>query len=60
MTRFDSYRDCFPNAHLIRSESGVLEVALHAKGGVLVFDGVPTSSLSICYTRSALMPTIEW
>jgi enoyl-CoA hydratase/carnithine racemase len=39
MIRFDEYRDRFPNAHLTRSKSGVLKVALHTDGGVLVFDG---------------------
>ena len=39
MTRFDSYRDAFPNARLSRKPNGVLEVALHTAGGKLVFDG---------------------
>src|SRR5437879_13675565 len=39
MNRFDGYRDSFPNARLTRSESGVLEVALHTDGGTLVFNG---------------------
>jgi enoyl-CoA hydratase/carnithine racemase len=39
MARFDSYRDSFPNARLTRSQSGVLEAALHTNGGTLVFDG---------------------
>jgi len=39
MKRFDAYRDSFPNAHLIRSPTGVLEVALHTDGGILVFNG---------------------
>ena len=39
MGHFDSYCDNFPNVRLTRSESGVLEVALHTKGGVLVFNG---------------------
>jgi enoyl-CoA hydratase/carnithine racemase len=39
MTRFDAYRDSFPNARLTRSATGVLEVALHTNGGVLIFDG---------------------
>src|SRR5246127_2430571 len=39
MSRFDAYRDGFPNARLNRSKSGVLEVALHTDGGTLVFDG---------------------
>src|SRR6202163_3484627 len=39
MIRFDDYRGSFPNARLTRSKSGVLEVALHTDGGVLVFNG---------------------
>jgi enoyl-CoA hydratase/carnithine racemase len=39
MIRFDDYRGRFPNARLTRSKSGVLEVALHTDGGVLVFNG---------------------
>ena len=39
MSRFDAYRDGFPNARLNRSKSGVLEVALHTAGGTLVFNG---------------------
>ena len=39
MSRFDEYRDRFPNARLARSKSGVLEVALHTDGGVLAFNG---------------------
>src|SRR6202047_4351008 len=39
MSRFDAYRDSFPNARLTRSKSGVLEVALHTNGGTLVFNG---------------------
>jgi enoyl-CoA hydratase/carnithine racemase len=39
MARFDTYSDSFPNAHLSRSKTGVLEVALHTDGDTLVFDG---------------------
>ena len=39
MTRFEAYRDSFPNARLIRSKTGVLEVALHTDGGTLIFNG---------------------
>lgn len=39
MSRFDAYRNGFPNARLNRSKSGVLEVALHTDGGTLVFNG---------------------
>jgi enoyl-CoA hydratase/carnithine racemase len=39
MSTLNAYRDMFPNARLGRSESGVLEVALHTDGGPLVFNG---------------------
>ena len=39
MTRFDVYRDSFPNAQLTRSQTGVLEVTLRTDGGTLVFNG---------------------
>ena len=39
MSRFDTYRDSFPNARLTRSKTGVLEVVLHTDGGTLVFNG---------------------
>lgn len=39
MARFETYREAFPNARLTRSETGVLEVALHTDGGKLVFNG---------------------
>jgi enoyl-CoA hydratase/carnithine racemase len=39
MSRFEAYRESFPNACLSRSETGVLEVALHTDGGKLIFDG---------------------
>jgi enoyl-CoA hydratase/carnithine racemase len=39
MVRFDTYRNRFPNARLFRSDSGVLEVALHTDGGPLLFNG---------------------
>jgi enoyl-CoA hydratase/carnithine racemase len=39
MNSFSSYRDSFPNARLTRSNSGVLEVALHTNGGTLIFNG---------------------
>src|ERR671935_108059 len=39
VTRFQTYRDLFPNARLTRSKAGVLEVALHTDGGTLVFNG---------------------
>ena len=39
MSRFDTYRNAYPNARLSRSPSGVLEVALHTDGGKLVFNG---------------------
>ncbi len=39
MSKFNSYKNAFPNARLTRSPSGVLEVALHTDGGKLVFNG---------------------
>jgi len=39
MTNLTTYHDCFPNARLTRSETGVLEVAFHTNGGTLVFNG---------------------
>lgn len=39
MSRFADYQNRFPNARLTRSDSGVLEVALHTDGGKLVFNG---------------------
>ena len=39
MSSFNGYHDRFPNARLTRSKTGVLEVALHTNGGVLVFNG---------------------
>ena len=39
VSRFDAYRETFPNARLTRSATGVLEVALHTDGGTLLFDG---------------------
>lgn len=39
MSRFDAYRERFPNARLTRSQTGVLEVALHTNGGKLMFNG---------------------
>ncbi len=39
MTKFADYQHSFANARLTRSETGVLEVALHTGGGKLVFNG---------------------
>ena len=39
MSRFNTYRDIYPNARLTRSPKGVLEVALHTDGGKLIFNG---------------------
>lgn len=39
MSNFGTYKDSFANARLTRSESGVLEVALHTDGGKLIFNG---------------------
>ena len=39
MTRFDAYRESFPNARLTRKPNGVLEIRLHTEDGKLVFNG---------------------
>lgn len=39
MSRFDHYRNAYPNARLTRTPAGVLEVALHTEGGKLIFNG---------------------
>jgi enoyl-CoA hydratase/carnithine racemase len=39
MALFATYKDSFANARLSRTDSGVLEVALHTNGGTLVFNG---------------------
>tara|TARA_R110001583_G_scaffold161213_1_gene313127 strand:+ start:1118 stop:1888 length:771 start_codon:yes stop_codon:yes gene_type:complete len=39
MSRFDDYRNAYPNARLSRTPDGVLEIALHTDGGKLVFNG---------------------
>lgn len=39
MSKFETYKNSFPNARLTRTPSGVLEVALHTDGGKLVFNG---------------------
>lgn len=39
MSRFDAYREGFPNARLSRRDNGVLEIVLHTNGGKLQFDG---------------------
>ncbi|SHG21703.1 Enoyl-CoA hydratase/carnithine racemase [Kaistia soli DSM 19436] len=39
MSRFDTYKNNFPNARLTRSPSGVLEVALHTDSAKLLFNG---------------------
>ncbi len=39
MSRFDTYKNSFPNARLTRSASGVLEIVFHTDGGKLVFNG---------------------
>jgi enoyl-CoA hydratase/carnithine racemase len=39
MTKFEDYRDAFPNAALARKPNGVLEIRLHTEGGKLVFNG---------------------
>jgi enoyl-CoA hydratase/carnithine racemase len=39
MANFDSYKNTFPHAKLIRSSNGVLEVMLHTNGDTLIFNG---------------------
>ena len=39
MSKFEDYRDRFPNAVLSRKENGVLTIRLHTKNDKLVFDG---------------------
>ena len=39
MSKFEDYRDRFPNAVLTRKENGVLTIRLHTKNDKLVFDG---------------------
>jgi enoyl-CoA hydratase/carnithine racemase len=39
MANFDSYKNIFPHAKLIRSSNGVIEVVLHTNGDTLVFNG---------------------
>jgi enoyl-CoA hydratase/carnithine racemase len=39
MTKFDGYRETFPNARLSRKPNGVLEVRLHTDDGKLIFSG---------------------
>lgn len=39
MNRFADYQNEFPNARLLRSDSGVLEVTFHTDGGTLLFNG---------------------
>jgi enoyl-CoA hydratase/carnithine racemase len=39
VTKFDVYRDTFPNAQLTRKPNGVVEVRLHTNNAKLVFNG---------------------
>jgi hypothetical protein len=39
MSRFETYRESFPNARLTRSRTGVLEVAPQTNGGEPLFNG---------------------
>jgi enoyl-CoA hydratase/carnithine racemase len=39
VSRFETYHTSFPNARLTRSQTGILEVALHTNGDTLVFNG---------------------
>jgi hypothetical protein len=58
MSRFQAYRNNFPNARLTRSKSGVLEVAFHTDGANSSSMGILTSSLSTCFIRSDRTLTI--
>ena len=60
MNSLHSYRESFPNARLTRSESGVLEVALHTDGGTLVFNGHTHEQFVDLFMRSVPIPTIAW
>jgi enoyl-CoA hydratase/carnithine racemase len=39
MAHFDTYKDSFSHAKLIRSSDGVLKVVLHTRGDTLIFNG---------------------
>ncbi|HYZ31404.1 MAG TPA: enoyl-CoA hydratase/isomerase family protein [Crenalkalicoccus sp.] len=39
MANFETYRERFPNARLMRKPNGVLEARLHTDGGKLLFNG---------------------
>jgi len=39
MAKFDTYKDAFPHAKLVRSPEGVLEVMLHTNGDTVIFNG---------------------
>jgi hypothetical protein len=54
MSRFDTYRDSFPNARLTRSKTGVLEVVLHTDGVRWSSMDIPMNNLSTCFMRSGL------
>jgi hypothetical protein len=44
MAAFDSYKDAYPNAHLTRSDTGVLEIAFHTFGEKLSWLDSSTTS----------------
>ena len=39
MSKLEAYKSAYPHAKITRSQSGVLEVAMHTGGKTLVFDG---------------------
>jgi hypothetical protein len=57
---FDSYRDKYENVRMKR-EHGILELALHTRGGPLEFDGYPwrwfvRSHIVLASVRSSSSP----
>ena len=51
MSRFETYRESFPNARLTRSRTGVLEVALNTNGGKLLFNGQSAADVTGSMTK---------
>ncbi len=54
---FDDYRDKYDNVRMKR-ENGILEVALHTRGGPLVFNGHVHEGWSARSATSATTPRI--
>jgi hypothetical protein len=59
VSRFDSYRTSSPNARLIRSDNGALEVMLHTCGGTLVFNGNTREQFADLFHQSPATST-KW